>query len=138
MANENYSEKVSVNMNAGTLSEIDMLVDNGYFSNRSDFINHAVRESLNNNYKSTVERIIEKNSAKADNENGWFVGISGITAKELDEMHKNGEKMSVKGYGIFVIDKDCSEEKLFETLTAVKVRGKVVCSPSVKQHYGIK
>ena len=32
------SEKVSVNMNVGTLSQIDLLVDLGYYSNRSDFI----------------------------------------------------------------------------------------------------
>ena len=36
-----YSEKVSVNMNTSTLAGIDMLVDNGYYSNRSDFINQA-------------------------------------------------------------------------------------------------
>ena len=40
------TEKVSVNMNIGTLSQIDILVDNGFYSNRSDFINQAVREAL--------------------------------------------------------------------------------------------
>ena len=39
MANETYSEKVSVNINSSTLSSIDLLVDYGYYSNRSDFIN---------------------------------------------------------------------------------------------------
>lgn len=39
MLNENLNEKVSVNINSTTLSEIDLLVDNGYYSNRSDFIN---------------------------------------------------------------------------------------------------
>ena len=41
------TEKVSVNINIGTLSQIDLLVDQGFFSNRSDFINQAVREYLN-------------------------------------------------------------------------------------------
>ena len=41
------NEKVSVNMNIGTLSQIDLLVDQGFYSNRSDFINQAVREYLN-------------------------------------------------------------------------------------------
>ena len=138
MANENYSEKVSVNMNTGSLSEIDLLVDNGYFSNRSDFINQAVRESLNTSYKSTVERIIAKNSAKAENEKNWFVGVTGITAKELEEMHKNGEKTSIKGYGVLIIDKACDNEKLFEVIQSIKVKGKVVCSAEIKTHYGIK
>ena len=38
MSNESFSEKVSVNINTSTLSSIDLLVDNGYYSNRSDFI----------------------------------------------------------------------------------------------------
>ncbi len=37
------SEKVSVNMNIGTISKIDLLGDKGYYSNRSDFINQPVR-----------------------------------------------------------------------------------------------
>ena len=46
MSNDNLNEKVSVNINSSTLSEIDLLVDNGYSSNRSDFINHALRLAL--------------------------------------------------------------------------------------------
>lgn len=46
MANEQYTEKVSVNMNTSVLSSIDLPVDNGYYSNRSDFINYAVRAAL--------------------------------------------------------------------------------------------
>ena len=40
------TEKVSVNMNIATLAQIDLLVDQGHYSNRSDFINEAVRQSL--------------------------------------------------------------------------------------------
>ena len=68
MANENLSEKVSVNMNVSTLSNIDLLVDNGYYSNRSDFINQAVRESLRE-HRSDIDRIIEKNKAMASTVN---------------------------------------------------------------------
>lgn len=42
MTNEQLSEKTSVNINTATLSSIDILVDNGYYSNRSDFINQAL------------------------------------------------------------------------------------------------
>ena len=46
MSPEIYTEKVSVNINTATLSTIDLLVDNGYYSNRSDFINQAVGAEL--------------------------------------------------------------------------------------------
>ena len=46
MSPETYTEKVSVNINTSSWSSIDLLVDNGYYSNRSDFINQAVRAEL--------------------------------------------------------------------------------------------
>ena len=59
MPQENYTEKVSVNVNTSTLSEIELLVDNGYYSNRSDFINQAVRETLSR-HQTTIDRIAEQ------------------------------------------------------------------------------
>ena len=154
MANEMYSEKVSVNMNSATLASIDLLVDNGYYSNRSDFINQAVRESLKER-QSVIDRIVEKNESMATYECGnwkvgakasqsarvgdhWFFGASGITRRELEELHAAGETLRLKGYGVLVIDKDCDEEMLFTVVEEIKVRGKVHCSDRVKQHYGIK
>ena len=49
MANESFSEKVSVNINTSTLSGIDLLVDHGYYSNRSDFINQRCFERATRN-----------------------------------------------------------------------------------------
>ena len=37
----NFTEKVSVNINTTTLAAIDLLIDNGHYFNRSDFINQA-------------------------------------------------------------------------------------------------
>lgn len=154
MGNEMYSEKVSVNMNSATLASIDLLVDNGYYSNRSDFINQAVRESLRER-QSIIDRIVEKNESMATYENGnwkvsarasqsarvgdhWFFGASGITRRELEGLHAAGEKLRLKGYGVLVIDQDCDEDMLFSVLEELKVRGKVCCSDSIKKHYGLK
>ncbi len=137
MANENLNEKVSVNINTSTLSEIDLLVDNGYYSNRSDFINYALRQALQEN-RSTIDRIIEKNTKASGKENNWFIGLYGFTAKEIEEMYACGEKITLSGYGVLSIDKDCDEEKLFAVIESIKHRGKVICSQSVKEHYGLK
>lgn len=137
MSNEVLSEKVSVNINSSTLSEIDLLVDNGYYSNRSDFINQALRNALQQN-RSTIERIIEKNSKNTHNGNNWFIGIYGLTSSEIEQMHADGEKITLSGYGVLTIDKNCDEEKLFAVVESIKHRGKAVCSPAVKAHYGLK
>ena len=134
MAGEALSEKVSVNMNSSTLSGIDLLVDNGYYSNRSDFINQAVRSALAQ-HQSTIDRIVEANTRKEDS---WFIGVSGLTASEIAQLHRDGETMTVKGYGVFVIGEDCDREKLFAVVKNIRIRGKVIAPADVKQHYGIK
>ena len=154
MANETYSEKVSVNMNSATLASIDLLVDNGFYSNRSDFINQAVRQSLRD-HRGDIDRIVEKHEKRATHSSGnltvstpmvstlrggdhWFFGVSGITRKELEELHEAGETLRLKGYGVLVIDDDCDEEMLFKVVEELKVRGKVCAADSVKKHYGLK
>ena len=137
MKSENLSEKVSVNINVSTLSEIDLLVDNGYYSNRSDFINQALRSALQEN-RSTIDRIIDNESRRAKNGNNWFIGIYGLTAKDILVMYERSETMALSGYGVLTIDKNCDEEKLFEVVESIKHRGKVICTDTVKAHYGLK
>ena len=138
MSNEKFSEKVSVNINASTLSSIDLLVDNGYYSNRSDFINQALRESLQN-HQNTIDRIIDKKTKFNDSgSNQWFIGVYGLEKQELDTAKKNGREIEINGYGVLVIDKDIDEESIFEVVRTIKVKGKVLCKKSIKEHYGLK
>lgn len=135
--NENFSEKVSVNINTSTLSNIDVLIDNGYYSNRSDFINQALRESLQK-HQTTLDRIISKYEAEKETPHRWFIGVCNMTGHELETAKKQGLVLTYTGYGVFVIDKDVDEELLFETVKSIKIKGKVVCPQSVKDHYGLK
>ena len=129
-------EKISVNMNPSVLSSIDLLVDNGYYSNRSDFINQAVREALGKQ-QNTIDRIVEQNRSSAVKGNQWFLGLFGYTAREIEQMYADGETTEVRGYGVMTIG-NCDEEKLFSVVKSIEVRGKVICSDSIKRHYGLK
>lgn len=138
MASENYSEKVSVNINTSTLSNIDILVDNGYYSNRSDFINQALREGLQK-HQATLDRIIDKHlDAKEENPNRWFVGVCSLERYELEVAKERGQSLTYTGYGVLVIDKGIDEEMLFSVIQSIKVKGKVICSQTIKNHYGLK
>lgn len=132
---ENNCEKVSVNINISTLSGIDLLVDSGYYSNRSDFINQALRSALQQ-HQSTIDRLIDQNMKQK--QNGWFLGICGYTGKEIEALYQSGETLAIKGYGMLVIDKNCDEQKLFSVVKSISVRGKVSSTESVKAHYGLK
>lgn len=136
MPQENYTEKVSVNINTSTLSEIDLLVDNGYYSNRSDFINQAIREALGRQ-RGTIEGIVRRQEARTER-GSWFIGVSGFTAKEIAQMHAEGERISMTGYGVLHIDPACDREMLYAVLESIRVRGKVVAPADVKAHYGLR
>jgi len=137
MSPEIYTEKVSVNINTATMSSIDLLVDNGHYSNRSDFINQAVRSELQRQQKVT-ERIIRQQEKAAEDEYGWFIGIFGITAKMIEDSFRKEESMDVQGYGLLIIHEGCDEEKLFRVVRSINVRGRVRASASIKKHYGLK
>ena len=131
--NMEKNEKVSVNMNIGTLSQIDLLVDKGFYSNRSDFINQAVREALN----SKQDRINDEKE-KYNNMNFiWFLGLCSLDARQLLEIKNRNSTKKITGYGVLYIDKNL-DDLVFETINEIAVKGKVLCSDRVKQHYGIK
>lgn len=136
MPQENYTEKVSVNINTSTLSEIDLLVDNGYYSNRSDFINQAVREALGRQ-RGTIDGIVRRQEERVQR-GSWFIGVSGFTAKEIARMHAEGETVSMTGYGVLHIDPACDREQLYQVVESIRVRGKVIAPADVKAYYGLK
>lgn len=137
MANETYSEKVSVNINSSTLSSIDLLVDNGYYSNRSDFINQALRNTLQQQ-QSTLDRIINRKEEELTERQLWFFGLCSLSSEAVEKRYESGKQIFVSGYGILILDEDCDEEKIFATIKEINVKGKVFCSDAVKKHYGIK
>ena len=138
MNTEYFSEKVSVNINSSTLSSIDLLVDNGYYSNRSDFINQSLRESLQR-HQNTIDRIIEKKTEfNSESPNQWFIGVYGLEKQEIEKAKSQGKEIGIKGYGVLVIDGDIDDNTIFEVVRTIKVKGKVVCKKSIKEHYGLK
>lgn len=126
------SEKVSVNMNIGTISQIDLLVDKGYYSNRSDFINQAVRQALDAK-KSIIE---ETGKRQSDLDFRWFIGIMSLDKEELMKAKENQIKIKIKGYGLLGIDSEL-DDLVVEHVESIAVKGKVICSDRIKKHFGI-
>ena len=124
------SEKVSVNMNIGTLSQIDLLVDLGYYSNRSDFINQSVRQVLDQK-----QSVIENETQRRRESNGdWFIGIYVFTEDQLLNAKAKGKKIKVSGYGVVVIDKKLDDLAL-EVIESIDIKGKLIASPQIKDKF---
>ena len=127
------SEKVSVNMNIGTISQIDLLVDKGYYSNRSDFINQAVRQALD------AKKSIIEETGKQQNELDfrWFIGVMYLEQEELLKAQEKQMKLKIKGYGLLGISNEL-DDLVVENVEIIAVKGKVVCSDRIKKHFGIR
>ena len=124
------SEKVSVNMNIGTLSQIDLLVDLGYYSNRSDFINQSVRQVLDQK-----QSVIENETQRRRESNGdWFIGIYVFTEDQLLSAKAKGKKIKVSGYGVVVIDKKL-DDLAMEVIESIDIKGKIIASPRIKDKF---
>ena len=137
MKNENLSEKISVNVNVSSLAAIDFLVDHGFYANRSDAVNQAVRELIARE-QSTVDRIIVQDTKDNSSRTEWFLGELTLTPEKLAAWSRHAGKEKLCGYGLLIIDESCDEELLFATVKAISVQGSVRASATIKEHYGVK
>lgn len=133
----NCSEKVSVNFSAMELGQIDALVEQGFYSDRSDLIRTAVRAELDKR-SNDLEIILKAKSPyeilSSDND-GLIVmtGILRLGRKELEAYKAGGIKLVIKMIGAFIIEKDVSADLVKETIQSAKVWGKINATDEIKK-----
>jgi Arc/MetJ-type ribon-helix-helix transcriptional regulator len=137
MKYENLSEKISVNVNVSTLASVDFLVEHGFYANRSDAVNQALRELIARE-QTTIDRLIVQDTKDNSSRTEWFLGELTLTPEKLAAWSRHAGKEKLCGYGLLIIDKDCDEELLFSTVKSISIHGSVRASASVKEYYGIK
>jgi len=122
MKADNLSEKVSVNINTSALSNIDIPVDNEYYSNRSNFINQALREAPERQ-SGTLDRIINAKTG-ISTDKPWFVGVFSLKKSDVDAALSRGEKLKITGYGVLIVEDGIDEEGLFNAVESIKIKGR--------------
>lgn len=128
------SEKVSVNINEEALSKIDLLVEDGFYSNRSDFINRAV-DTLLDRENRTVDKLLEIHSKEKINSRQWFVGVQTMGSQYLEKVKEQGVRLRIKGCGVLYFEKDAAQELVFETVEYISPRIRVIAEEAVREHY---
>jgi len=126
----NETEKITINLGVVDLAQVDVLVEQGLYANRSDFIRTAIRKDLES-HKETIERAAKLAYDKPDW--GWFLGISNISRKTLEEYVENGRKMKLSGVGMLVVDKSIDAELFEKAVERVVVRGKLVADKEIRK-----
>jgi Arc/MetJ-type ribon-helix-helix transcriptional regulator len=121
------SEKITINLSVVDLGKIDLLVEQGYFSSRSDLIRTAIRDKLSN-YEGAVSKQISTHS--------MGVGVFGVTRRELEELRQKGLQKDFNVVGLMVIPKDVTPELALDTIRLIRVFGSLRAPEDVKKALG--
>src|SRR5215210_3103372 len=108
------SEKITINVGLVDLGEIDLLVEEGFFANRTDFIRSAIRRQLQVR-ADAVERTVARRALT--------LGSEHLTRAELERLRDAGQTIELRVLGLASIADDVSAELALETIASVEVLG---------------
>ncbi len=118
------SEKITINLGFVDLGRIDLLVQEGFYSNRSDFIRTAIRNQLDS-HGEAVSRSIERHTME--------LGLRDYTRADLEAVQAAGEILHVKVVGLARIGSDVTPELALATIGSLSVLGSLQASADVKK-----
>ena len=118
------SEKLTLNLGFVDLGSIDLLVRDGFYSNRSDFIRTAIRNQLAI-HSDTAKRAAERLTLE--------LGLRTFTRKDLEAVQAAGEKLNIRVLGLAVIADDVTPDLAQATIESITVLGALHAPAEVKR-----
>ena len=128
------TEKITININTVDLGYIDVMVSEGYYATRTEFIKTAIKRQLEGHNRD-LERLIER---KGQGHTWIIVGIGGLTESDLLKAKAAGQKLRITVVGLLVIPEDIPLELIEETVESINVYGVSRCSREIKVRYGLR
>jgi Arc/MetJ-type ribon-helix-helix transcriptional regulator len=117
------SEKITINLGYVDLGRIDLLVDEGFYSNRTDFIRTAIRNQLAVHAEAVSQSIVRQTLE---------LGIRDYGRADLEAVKRAGETLDIKVVGLARIARDVTPELARATIKAITVLGALQASAEVK------
>src|SRR5437762_8518034 len=117
------SEKITINLGYVDLGHVDLLVQEGFYSNRSDFIRTAIRNQLDR-HNDAVKQSVARHQLD--------LGLRRYSRQDLEAVQAAGETLHIQVLGLAVIDADVPPKLARETIASIHVLGALQASPAVK------
>ena len=117
------TEKITMNLGFVDLGHIDLLVQDGFYSNRTDFIRTAIRNQLDR-HSDVVKKSIGRQSLE--------LGLRRYTRAELEAARDAGTMLDINVLGLVTIAADVTAALASETIASVSVLGAFHASPEIK------
>ena len=117
------SEKITINLGYVDLGHIDLMVQEGFYSNRTDFIRTAIRNQLER-HADVVKQSVSRKSLD--------LGLRHYSREDLEAARAAGQTLDIHVLGLASIAQDVTAELARATIASVVVLGALHASPAVK------
>ncbi len=117
------TEKVTINLGYVDLGRIDLLVEEGFYTNRTDFIRAAIRAQLGS-HSADVGTLVERRTLD--------IGLRDFTRADLEAARAAGERLHIKVVGLARLAPDIPVDLARETIASITVLGALQALPEIK------
>jgi Arc/MetJ-type ribon-helix-helix transcriptional regulator len=117
------TEKITINLGLVDLGQIDLLVQEGFYANRTDFIRTAIRNQLTT-HSEVVKRTVARKTL--------VLGLEHYSRRDLEAIRAAGQRLEIRVLGLVSIDDDVPPELARDTIDSIEVLGALRASPAVR------
>jgi Arc/MetJ-type ribon-helix-helix transcriptional regulator len=117
------SEKITINLGVIDLGQIDLLVQEGFYSNRTDLIRTAIRNQLGTHAEALRQTVARRT---------LVLGLQEFSKGDLEAARKSGTKLRIHVLGLVRIADDVSPALALQAIESITVLGALHASPAVK------
>jgi Arc/MetJ-type ribon-helix-helix transcriptional regulator len=118
------SEKITINLGFVDLGQIDLLVRDGFYANRTDFIRTAIRTQLDR-HDDSVRKSVARHQLD--------LGLRHYSRQDLEAVQAAGEVLHIQVLGLASIAPDVTPDLALKTIGSLHVLGALHASPAVKE-----
>ncbi len=117
------SEKITINLGYVDLGQIDLLVQDGFYANRTDFIRTAIRNQLDR-HSDVVRQSVARKTLD--------LGLRHYSREDLEAVQAAGQRLHINVLGLITIAQDVTPELVLATIASITVLGALHASPEVR------
>ncbi|ABD70294.1 conserved hypothetical protein [Rhodoferax ferrireducens T118] len=117
------SEKITINLGFVDLGHVDLMVAEGFYSNRTDFIRTAIRNQLGT-HSEAVRQVVARKML--------VLGLQHFSADDLRALQAARQTLQIRVLGLVTIAPDVTPELALATIDSLEVLGALQASPAVK------
>ena len=117
------TEKITINLGHVDLGQIDLMVQDGFYSNRTDFIRTAIRNQLDR-HADVVKQSVARKSLE--------LGLRHYSREDLEAVRAAGQTLHIHVLGLATIASDVTPQLVRATIASVIVLGALHARPEVK------